>query len=1773
MTRNDLIAAVARRHIAEQLQNEDQGTLRICMIGLESSIVRAIASTVNDDVYTRQDVLVKINPEFDPDHELDEKLRADESITHWRHCPLPNGKRAILFAATQEELQRNHKSVEKITKIETDSLRTLYDIWIREAGLTLSHLDEVNQTHLKAALRGADETNVARTIEYFADFVLDISTATLSEGLPIHRAVDSALPVLHLPRNSGQFTRIVSKRRGNSQEWAKIYTRLHRKIRPFLYRSNERGEPIQDNALNKNLASTRDQLSPHERDVIENFLKSDVSADQWTTAQSNLVKLDWIRIRGVFEGPDSSKSPRPLGDRTIEFFQDEFEDPLEEDDRHLLSQSFPKEAGVPLVDFFQDHQEHIARNKKLYSSWEKYIYGKLQPFEDFFNGFLQTLYHLLERTSDVDLTENKIVVQIPRGHAKSFWQNKNSKIMQYFAVRYRGIQNLFGTEVEFKFGKLYDFYFPQLTIDINNPSRAREARSLKFEMVLDPTGANSKLMFIWEMPVDALAVNMADDLNRIANESNGDNVLLSTSEIARQTISSKGKIQRISLDDVNTIIDVNRGNDGVMVSYEGGDRAKAFLNALSKLSNLLSIEEIQNITNAFEEFKRSYEKAIRDWVGIEGKGISSNALLAQAEKFANLLDTLLLNANNDRAREGLWKECLLIGIAYVNTGTPAALILPWHPLRMCELHIKAFQLAENVKAVLRASKEEIYRADLLFQQKKEELLSDYYPEVCIGFENDSPLLLSITESKYGYSLAESTENSSRTERNEALDFESTTAAKAFSAVGEQFLKLLPHEQNNFSIVLYNTESKALPSALASELSKKVHEQKDLQCDLLLTHSDTMQMRKIYEQQNAAVEDDSSSFTASEAAKNFLSRLRVGFLETNDLPDDDNGRKYDLIALQDVISNSSQIVWKSAPLSGNPPDLLDHIPHTWSRRRPVSAANTSTAVYLTAPLQPKVGQSYLNALHVFLKGENAQSGDVIPAREVGFQPSAVREAFLDAHRIGEWVVNFDELVDRQFLRNNDITVIRHIHDRSVGRNITVSTKSNPRLLQTLIKKRVNEINPHILKTHGDSVVQELIDEANTLSGHVVMRAARYGHFANELLGIVLSMEFIKSSLGDCSLPIGWYFLDDYASWFGKREEQIADIMAIAPRMEDGKPVLRIAIAEAKFVGANSYKIQAKKSAKQLEETISRVGRALEVRHRIDRESWLHRLGDFIINGMEPFDSKNLNDWDLHRWSLEVRQDRVRIILAGFSHVFVHDTDQNIDSSEPIPLGHDMPHCYQQIFDKSRIAAALKLISDDQRQQIIEIGQTKKYWTTALSSTPTNADQRIPSERRSSQYISTEEVSPELSDERPETTDPVPEATNSSQGMDEQPEISPKNQERSTALNLLPEKLSKWFTTGSVCNDSDAQEWLKKIEVTLQKALRGYDLSAQLIGSRLTPNAARIRFKGSDDLTIPKVEKRRQELLTSHAINVINVIPAPMEVIIMVARPERDILHLKDLWSRRELPDSAPETNSNLLLGERESDGELIYLNVESGFGGLHPHGPHTLIAGETGSGKGVLVQCLLLDICATNSPRSARIQMIDPKAGIDFPWLRSMPHLDGDLITNQEDAIATLNELVDEMNRRYRLLANCGVTKLSEYNYKVNASERLPRIWLFHDELADWMLIDEYRDAVELNVSRLGVKARAAGINLVLITQRPDKNVLPMQLRANLTNRLVLKVADKLNSKLVLGETGAENLLGRGHLAAKLSGEVEVMYAQVPFADGDEMAELAELITNSWSEDS
>jgi S-DNA-T family DNA segregation ATPase FtsK/SpoIIIE len=377
---------------------------------------------------------------------------------------------------------------------------------------------------------------------------------------------------------------------------------------------------------------------------------------------------------------------------------------------------------------------------------------------------------------------------------------------------------------------------------------------------------------------------------------------------------------------------------------------------------------------------------------------------------------------------------------------------------------------------------------------------------------------------------------------------------------------------------------------------------------------------------------------------------------------------------------------------------------------------------------------------------------------------------------------------------------------------------------------------------------------------------------------------------------------------------------------------------------------------------------------------------------------------------------------------------------------------------------------------------------------------------------------------------------------------------------------------------AKEWLEATKTRLRVALRGYSLDADIVGARLTPNAVLIRFRGTDRMTVADVEKRREVLLTSHGLDVIAIRPEKGEVVVSVAREQRAILDLCAAWRRRSLSPGAPRSNNSFLLGEREMDGGLLYLNLGAPFGGQPQHGPHTLIAGETGGGKGVLTRNVILDICATNSPSEARIRMIDPKSGGDYPWIESMPHLDGGLVKTQEEAIESLKELVSTMERRYADIT-CNAPNIDRYNQKVSAEKRLPRIYFFHDELGDWMADKdnaEYREAVESYVVRLASKARAAGIHLFLITQRPDKDALPGQIKANMNNKVCLRVSSQVNSRIVLDESGAENLLGHGHFAAKLANErpsnqTSLIFGQNPYLDDDLAYDLAAAIRAHWRE--
>jgi S-DNA-T family DNA segregation ATPase FtsK/SpoIIIE len=216
-------------------------------------------------------------------------------------------------------------------------------------------------------------------------------------------------------------------------------------------------------------------------------------------------------------------------------------------------------------------------------------------------------------------------------------------------------------------------------------------------------------------------------------------------------------------------------------------------------------------------------------------------------------------------------------------------------------------------------------------------------------------------------------------------------------------------------------------------------------------------------------------------------------------------------------------------------------------------------------------------------------------------------------------------------------------------------------------------------------------------------------------------------------------------------------------------------------------------------------------------------------------------------------------------------------------------------------------------------------------------------------------------------------------------------------------------------------------------------------------------------------------------------------------------------------------------------------------------PHLLVAGTTGSGKSVALNAMILSILYKTEPREVRLVMVDPKM-LELSTYQGIPHLLAPVVTDMRQAANALNWCMGEVERRYRLMTWVSVRNLSGYNHKVADSEksgsplkdpetldlpeprnleRLPHIVLIVDELADLMMVSGKK--VEELIARLAQKARAAGVHLILATQRPSVDVITGLIKANVPTRIAFQVSSKVDSRTILDQQGAESLLGQGDM--------------------------------------
>lgn len=1753
-----LIGQVATEYLRKHLLNEPQangeGVSRFLLDRLTGEVIAAICLNILKDIQLNEKVQIKVPRSLLNDFGLPNEILTDNKTTYWRHAACE--REAIILANTNDD---QGQSLRDITTIGAGDLKGSSDIWVKAAseGLLLS---EDQKGHWQTALRGLQEANEC-SLEQFSSYVVRTRSIIETDGVPLVRALGWALPALRLPRESAFFESIPVNGLNHTSKWKKKYQDGFSKKGCYLVKQTPSRQTLEKEDLEKFFEDVKDEIPTQHHPIIEAFIQSKAG---WTKESKELSELEWDRDKVNSLFLDIKEIKAHLAIRTAQYLEDEYPESLTEEDRNYLKTLEKRkvlEANEEDRDFFERHRQELDEERPLKSDWDKFVYGKAIECNDFYVGLLEATERLFGQCENSTGPKSLKIITSKKGGKKT-WFDINEDVGLFFCSTYRGIERLTNRLVEWDTHRLfkYDELVEAKQDPKKNTSTAKSAVQIVFYVELSYSDLHGNRLsndvkLIWQASPTSIGMEQFDDLRRLSIHP------FSYSSIAPNPISKKGKLQNISLQDVGTLQAVYGQDRGSLVSTytKSEDLAKTFKKNLkaAKESGRVSIEGFTQLEAKWDYFANYYSASIKEW---KENGLFSETLLLQCDAYHELLSSLHMYAQGDVNRIQLWHPIMSIGNIQVEGKKPIGIIAPWHPMRLAAKAIKARQVAGLINYVLSAEKVDFGDSKLFFSDLRSELKHPYYPEVSVGYQGQQAHLLSATDTINDYSLMESPIRESE-EQNTNED-PREASGKVLDLV-KRYLDLQPHEKTNLSIVLFNCDSTRLPESLVGTLTSLHENEEEVRCQVILRHHDSAKLNDLYMKMIEDNDSDSDSFVASEVSRDFMARLRVEVMaDAAPIANSKDGKAADIVFLQDVISRQAKLVWIQED-SKVIPKLINHYPPRWARRRSSAKDDLKSTVYLTCPSQPKVGILYLATLYSMTNAmEPAKDTIYLPARQVSFQNEHIRGIFDEAHALGEWVVNYDDLLERRQLRNQGVKVIKYQHNRTQGANLIVSSRSKLNLLQVLVKRRLEalDLKSHLSDEDLVKLTDKFIEEANGISGDIVLRAAKRGVFAGELIGVVLSKILLQSEVNSSS--VGWFFLDDYASWLGQKEEQIADILALCPRTKDGKTYLQVLVTEAKYVDVKGLSDSKKNSQKQLRDTINRMESAIFGNPgRLDRDLWLSRLGDMLNDGLEFTQN---SEFLVDEWRDGIRNGTIPIELKGYSQVFVSSTLDTPLESEQINISN-ANHCYQEVYPKELVRELILAFFygesiDNIRKKIGD----KQPWE--------QQHDRLPAPRLS--FLEWEEDNPDL------IITPITLQQESSNSGQERNitivEITPDMPSTKQITSLVDQSVLTWASSrmsnwiqNNISTETDTianEQWINQAVSILKAAFISYNLQAKVIGQRLTPNAAVIRLKGSDQLRIEDIEKKKSQLLTTHALDIINLMALPGEIVVSIARPQREMIALADVWKSRKVQSDSSGINMSFVVGIKEIDGELLYLNLGGAFEGLEQHAPHTLIAGATGSGKSVLLQNLILDICATNSPELAKVYLIDPKFGVDYQHLEELPHLAEGIIIEQQRAVSVLEFLVEEMDRRYLLFREQKVNSLKDYNGKVNYDEKLALLFLIHDEFAEWMLVDTYKNSVSSIVQRLGVKARAAGIHLIFAAQRPDANVLPVQLRDNLGNRLILRVESVGTSEIALGEKGADKLLGRGHLVARLQGEPNLIFGQVPFISNQGIQDVADLLT-------
>ena len=372
------------------------------------------------------------------------------------------------------------------------------------------------------------------------------------------------------------------------------------------------------------------------------------------------------------------------------------------------------------------------------------------------------------------------------------------------------------------------------------------------------------------------------------------------------------------------------------------------------------------------------------------------------------------------------------------------------------------------------------------------------------------------------------------------------------------------------------------------------------------------------------------------------------------------------------------------------------------------------------------------------------------------------------------------------------------------------------------------------------------------------------------------------------------------------------------------------------------------------------------------------------------------------------------------------------------------------------------------------------------------------------------------------------------------------------SLLDEPVGK-------ASDAEAEKELKTKADTLVNTLKSFGVQTRIVDIHRGPSVTRFELQPSAGVKISKITGLADDIALNLAATGVRIeapIPGKAAVGIEVPNKIRDTVFFRELIESKEFKSS--KSKLAIAVG-RDIDGNVIVGDIAKM--------PHVIIAGTTGSGKSVCSHSLIMSILMNASPDEVKLILVDPKM-VEFPKYNGIPHLLIPVVTDPRKAAGALNWAVQEMLKRYKIFSDNNARDLTSYNAlaeKTEGMEKLPQIVILIDELADLMMAAS--NEVEDAICRLAQMARAAGMHLVIATQRPTVDVVTGLIKANIPSRIALMVSSQVDSRAIIDTGGAEKLLGYGDMLYNPQEFSKPRRVQGCYVKDNEIEKVVEFIKN------